>query len=140
MHLVLDLTDKYPHDSLDAHILDCVVHFLPSLVCSCTRRGRVKIISNVKRFVLYPDSSSVHGTLCEEGNSPKVNQTVTSNYLPNADPINIDLLRGKYPEPAHPDRDPVCLTSIFRSRSQNLEEYWSSDVGTEFLDKWFSIG
>ena len=69
----------------------------------------------------------------------KSNQPVTSNSMPNADPINIDLLRPNHGKPAHPDRDPVSLSSIFWSRSQNLEEYWSSDVGTEFLDKWFSI-
>ena len=51
MNLVLDPTDKYPHDSLDAHILDCVAQFLPELHWPCTRRGRVRqIISNVKRF------------------------------------------------------------------------------------------
>ncbi len=34
MHLVLDLADKYPRDSLAAHILDVVAHaqFLPGSV------------------------------------------------------------------------------------------------------------
>jgi hypothetical protein len=51
MHLVLDLADKYPRDSLAAHILDCVAQFLPALLCPCTRRGRVRqIISSAKRF------------------------------------------------------------------------------------------
>jgi hypothetical protein len=51
MHLVLDLADKYPRNSLAAHILDCVAQFLPALLCPCTRRGRVRqIISNTKRF------------------------------------------------------------------------------------------
>jgi hypothetical protein len=51
VHLVLDLADKYPRDSLAAHILDCVAHFLPALLSPCTRRGRVRqIISNAKRF------------------------------------------------------------------------------------------
>ena len=51
MHLVLDLADKYPRDSLVAHILDCVTQFLPALICPYTRRGRVRqIISNAKRF------------------------------------------------------------------------------------------
>jgi hypothetical protein len=40
MHLVLDLANKYPRDSLPAHILDCVAQFLPALLCPCTRRGR----------------------------------------------------------------------------------------------------
>ncbi len=50
-HLVLDLADKYPRDSLAAHILDCVAQFLPALLCPCTRRGRIRqTISNAKRF------------------------------------------------------------------------------------------
>jgi hypothetical protein len=50
-HLVLDLADKCPRDSLAAHILDCVAQFLPALLCPCTRRGRARqIISNAKRF------------------------------------------------------------------------------------------
>ena len=32
MHLVLNLADKYPHNSLVAHILDCVAQFLPVLL------------------------------------------------------------------------------------------------------------
>jgi hypothetical protein len=48
MDLVLDLTDKYPRDSLAAHILDCVAQFLPALLYPCTLRGRVsQIISSV---------------------------------------------------------------------------------------------
>jgi hypothetical protein len=51
MHLVLDLADKYPLDSLAAHILDVVAQFLPALLMSCSRRGRVRqIVSNAKRF------------------------------------------------------------------------------------------
>jgi hypothetical protein len=47
IHLVLDLADKYPRDSLAAHILDCVDQFLPALLCPGTRRGRVsQIISS----------------------------------------------------------------------------------------------
>jgi hypothetical protein len=43
--------DKYPRDSLAAHILACGAQFLPALLCPCTRRGRVRqIISNAKRF------------------------------------------------------------------------------------------
>ncbi len=53
MHLVLDLADKYPRDSLTAHILDYVDQFLPALICPCTRRDRVRqIISSAKRFQL----------------------------------------------------------------------------------------
>ena len=51
MHLVLDLADKYPRDSLAAHILDVVAQSLPALLTPCRHRGRVrKIVSNVKRF------------------------------------------------------------------------------------------
>jgi hypothetical protein len=51
MHLVLDLADKYPHNSLAAHILDRVAQFLPALLCPCTRRGQVRqIVSSAKRF------------------------------------------------------------------------------------------
>ena len=51
MHLVLDLADKYPRDSLAAHILDVVAQFLPALLMPCSRRGRVRqIVSNAKRF------------------------------------------------------------------------------------------
>ena len=53
MHLVLDLADKYPRDSLAAHILDVVAHaqFLPALLTPCSRRGRARqIVSNAKRF------------------------------------------------------------------------------------------
>ena len=47
----LNLADKYPHNSLAAHILDCVAQFLPALLCPCTRRGRVRhIVSNANRF------------------------------------------------------------------------------------------
>ncbi len=51
MHLVLDLADKYPHDSLAAHILDVTTQFLPVLLMSYSRRDRVRqIVSNDKRF------------------------------------------------------------------------------------------
>ncbi len=69
----------------------------------------------------------------------KANQDVTSNSMTNADPCNIDLLRAKHPEPGHPGRDPVSLRSKLWPRTQNLDDYWSSDAGVEFLDKWFSI-
>jgi hypothetical protein len=59
--------------------------------------------------------------------------------VPNADPNNIDLLRAKHPEPAHPDRDPARLSSMLWPRPQTLEEYCSSAAGAEFLHKWFSI-
>ncbi len=42
-------------------------------------------------------------------------------------------------ETAHPDRDPVRLSSRLWPRPQVLEEHWSSDAGIEFLDKWFNV-
>jgi hypothetical protein len=91
------------------------------------------------------DTSSIQArVVCAEhcarrGALSQTNQAVTSNSMPNADPINIDLLRAKHPEPAHPDRDPVRLSSILWPQPQTLKEYWSSDAGAEFLDKWLSI-
>jgi hypothetical protein len=51
VHLVLDLADKYPRESLVVHILDCVTQFLPAFLCPGTHRVRVRqIISNTKIF------------------------------------------------------------------------------------------
>jgi hypothetical protein len=147
MHLVLDLADKYPRDSLAAHILDCVAQFLPALLCPCTRRGRVRqIISSAKRFLrgdwkglwetalrlarkeidtnnkrkhnrAKRDTSSIRARVvyaehcARKGALSKANQAITSTSMTNADPTNIDLLRAKHPETAHPDRDPVRLSS-----------------------------
>jgi hypothetical protein len=58
-------------------------------------------------------------------NLSKANQTITSNSMPNADPINIDLLRAKHPETAYPDRDPVRFTSRLWPRPQDLEEHYA---------------
>jgi hypothetical protein len=122
MHLVLDLADKYPRDSLAAHILDCVAQFLPALLCPCTRRGRVRqIISSAKRFLHIRfvgnrpcvlrgethtnakrkqnrdkrDTSSIRARVvyaehcARRGALSKANQAVTSNSMPNADPIKL---------------------------------------------------
>ncbi len=89
--------------------------------------------SSIQARVVYAEHCARRGALS------KANQSVTSNSMPNADHINIDLLRGKHPEPAHPDSDPVCLSSILWPRPAHLDEHWSSDAGVEFLDKWFSI-
>ena len=152
MHLVLDLADKYPRDSLAAHILDCVAQFLPVLLCPSTRRGRVRqIISSAKRFqrgdwkglwetalllawkeidinnkrkhnrakrdtstirvrVVYAEHCVRKGALSKANQA--VTQAITSTAMPNADPTNIHLLRAKHPATAHPDRDPVRLSSI----------------------------
>ena len=128
MHLVLDLADKYPRDSLAAHILDVVAQFLPALLMPCSRRGRVRqIVSNAKRFqrgewkglwetalrfarretdtdakrkhnrakrdtsiqarVVYAEHCARRKALS------KANQAITSNLIPNANPLNLDHLR-----------------------------------------------
>ncbi len=51
MNLVLDLTDKYPRDSLAAHILDVIAQFLPVLIMSWSRRGRVAGMVSVNNGV-----------------------------------------------------------------------------------------
>ncbi len=89
--------------------------------------------SSIQVRVVYVEHRARWGALS------KANQPVTSNSVPNANPCNMDTLRAKHPEPAHPDRDPVHLSSILLPQSQTLEDFWSSDAGTEFLDKWFSI-
>ncbi len=91
-------------------------------------------MSSIQTPVVYVEHSGRWGTLC------KVNQVVTPNSLPNVNHFNMDTLWSKHPEPAHPDRDPVCLNCICgHSQPQNLEDFWSSDAGSEFLDKWFKI-
>ena len=54
----------------------------------------------------------------------KVTQTITSNSIPNTDPINIELLHVNRPELGHPARDPLRMSSILWSQSQTLEDYW----------------
>ena len=39
------------------------------------------------------------------------------------DTINIELLYTKHPEPAHPARDPVCMSSTLWPRPQALQDY-----------------
>ncbi len=51
--------------------------------------------------------------------------------MSNVDPTNIDLLRAKHPEPVHPSRDLMRLSSMVWPRPQTLEEY---DPGVEFLE------
>ncbi len=88
--------------------------------------------SSIQARVVYAEHSARRGALS------KANQAVTSNSMPNADPINIDL-RAKHPEPAHPDRYPVCVSSILWQQPQTLEDYCSSDAGAEFLDMWLVL-
>jgi hypothetical protein len=64
--------------------------------------------------------------------------SITSDLIPNSDPLNIDHLRSKNPAPAHPECDPVCGSSILWPHPQKLQDYWSSDADTEFLE-WFGI-
>jgi len=72
--------------------------------------------SSIQARVVYAEHCARWGALS------KANQAVTSNSMPNADPINIDL-RAKHPEPAHLDRDPVRMSSILWARPQTLQDY-----------------
>jgi hypothetical protein len=85
--------------------------------------------SSIRARVVYAKHCVRKGALS------KSNQDITSTSMPNADPTNIDLLRAKHPEPAHPVRDPVRVSSRLWPNPQVLEEHWSSDAGVEFLDK-----
>jgi hypothetical protein len=133
MHLVLDLADKYPRESLAAHILDCVAQFLPASVAlpmyspwqSKADHLQRETLSawRLERFVgnrpafcaarnWHQQARVVDAENCaRRGALSKAKQAVTSNSMPNANPCNIALLRAKHPEPAHPDRDPVSLSS-----------------------------
>ena len=68
--------------------------------------------SSIHAHVVYAEHCARRGALS------KANQAVTSNSMPNANPCNIDL-RAKHPEPAHPGRDPVSLSSQLWPRPQN---------------------
>jgi hypothetical protein len=63
--------------------------------------------SSIRVRVVYAEHCARKGSLS------KANQAITSTSIPNADPINIDLLRTNHPETAHPDRDPVRLTQDY---------------------------
>jgi hypothetical protein len=97
------------------------------------KHNRANRDTSIQARVVYAEHCARRGALS------KANKAVTSNSMPNADPVNIDLLRAKHPEPAHPDRDPVRLSSILWPQPQTLREYWSSDAGAEFLDKSVSL-
>ncbi len=95
--------------------------------------NRAKRDTSIQARVVYAEHCARRGALS------KASQAVTSDLLPNSDPRNNDILRSKHPAPAHPEYDPVRASSIIWPRPVTLQEYWSSDAGTEFLDKWFSI-
>ena len=88
--------------------------------------------SSIQARAVYAEHCARRGALS------KANQAVTSNSMPNANPCSIDLLRAKHPEPAHPARDPVSLSSQLWPRPQNLEEYWSN-TGRLMPGQRFSI-
>ena len=68
-------------------------------------------------------ASSVCGTLRTADALSKANQAITSDLLPNSDPLSIEHLRSKHPDPAHPDRDPVLVSSIQWPRPDTLQDY-----------------
>ncbi len=61
--------------------------------------------STIRDRVVYAEHCERKGALSKD------NQAITSTAMPNADPTNIQLLRAKHPETAHPDRDPVRFIS-----------------------------
>ncbi len=66
--------------------------------------------TSIQARVVYAEHCARRGALS------KANQAVTSNSVPNANPCNLDTLLAKHPELAHPDRDPVRLSSILWPR------------------------
>ena len=67
-----------------------------------------KLASNtfIQTRVVYVEHYARWGTLS------KANQTITSDLLRNSDPLNMDHLHSKHPEPVHPNRDPVCKLNM----------------------------
>ncbi len=71
------------------------------------KRNRAKRdTSSIQTRVVYTEHCARKGALS------KANQDITSTSMTNVDPTNIDLLRVKHPEPAHPSRDLMRLSSI----------------------------
>ena len=62
--------------------------------------------SSIQARVVYAEHCARKGALS------KADQAITSTSVPNANPTNIDLLRAKHPEPAHPSRDLMRLSSM----------------------------
>ena len=72
------------------------------------KHNRTKRDTSIQTRVVYPELE-----LCAQwGALSKANQAITSNSMPNTDPINIELLRTKHPEHAHLARDPVSMISM----------------------------
>ncbi len=71
----------------------------------CKHNHAKRNMSSIRARMVYVEHCACKGALS------KVNQAITSTSMPNADPINIDLLRAKHPDTAHPDRDPVRFSS-----------------------------
>jgi hypothetical protein len=83
--------------------------------CKC-KHNRVKRNTFMHARVVYAEHCARRDALS------KANQTVTSYLIPNAEPINIYHLRRKHPEPAHPDRDPVRISSILWPKHHTLQD------------------
>jgi hypothetical protein len=118
-HLVLDLPDKYPVRQIISSASRFQRGDWKGLWETTLFLARKDIDTNNKRKHNHGkrDTSSIRDRVvytehcARKGSLSKTNQVITSKSMPNADPINIDLLRAKHPETAHPDRDPVRLTS-----------------------------
>ncbi len=80
-----------------------------------------------------------YATYCaKRGAFSKANQAITSDLTPTSDPANIDTLRAKHPTPTHPARDPTTISSRLWPRKTDLTDYWTSEDGQEYINKWFS--
>ena len=80
-----------------------------------------------------------YATYCaKRGAFSKANQAMTSDLTPTSDPDNIDTLRAKHPTPTHPARDPTTISSRLWPRQTDLADYWTSEDGQEYINKWFS--
>ena len=80
-----------------------------------------------------------YATYCaKRGALSKANQAITSDLTPTSDPANIDTLRAKHPTPTHPARDPTTISSRLWPRKTDLTDYWASEDGQEYINKWFS--
>ena len=90
-------------------------------------QNRSKRDTSIQARVAYAEHCARGGALS------KANEAVTSDLIPNSDPLNIYLLRAKHLEPAHPDRDHVRVSSILWPLPHKRQDFQSSDAGSEFI-------
>jgi hypothetical protein len=68
-----------------------------------------------------------------KGALSKANQAMTSELTPSAAPTNINELRAKNPEPAHPSRDPTTQpASSFWPQKGDTRAWWEESQSGVF--------